>query len=385
MDKKYESYWESIVWVIHGEATPEEEERVRRWRAADPDHERFFKQTELFLQKMEVRSVVPVFDEAAGWDKFLRQVRPVVSPRPLLRRIWKYGAAVAAVTVLVLGGLHFLCPEASQMQIRPGSQRAILVLDDGAKIAIGNGPMHISRGNADISNDSISGLTFQVPEHKQEEKITYSKLIIPQGGEYKLTLPDGTEVWLNSESELRFPSRFAKDRRVVEFRGEAYFKVVHRDNCPFYVKTNEMEVKVYGTEFNLRAYQDDPQIAATLVNGHVAVIPGKDQEEVHIEPSQQLTLSRTDGKIEIRNVDTDLYTSWKSGIYTFENASLEEIFNNIRRWYVFDVDFRETGLRELRFTGEFQKDRPIEYGLKLIRMTCEVNFKLEGNHIWVTR
>lgn len=381
MDKTYEKYWNIIIWVIHGEATPEQEEMIRLWREADPEHERFFRETERLEQTLCRRQAEPSFDAAKGWTALMsRMPRKRELPRSV-----RYALSIAAVLVLLIGFFNLFTPERPENTIRPGSTKAILVLDDGAKLTIGNDPMHIKRTNAEIRNDSATGLSFHIPEGKKEEVVTYSRLIIPQGGEYKLTLPDGTQVWLNSESELRFPSRFSPDKRVVEFSGEAYFEVSHDPHRPFYVKTSGMEVKVYGTEFNLNAYPDQPSVATTLVKGHVAVIPAGENQEIDVLPSQQLTFSKTDGTIEIKEVDVQLYTSWRIGVYTFENASLQEIFSNIRRWYIFEVDYQEEELRDFRFTCDFQKDRPIIYGLDLIRKTCEVNFKIQGNHILVTR
>lgn len=382
MEKKYEKYWELIVAVINKEATKTEEEIINRWRQESPEHQQFYNQTEQIIRSTENQTAVPSFNENAGWTKFTHTL--AARKRHRITRRFLFSASAAAVILLISTTL-FLKQE-SPSEIHPGSQKAILVLDNGTSINIGNDPLRISTTNIDIRNDSVSGLSFDVPENKKQEVVTYSKLIIPQGGEYKLTLADGTEVWLNSESEIRFPSHFGENYREVEFTGEAYFKVAHNPDKPFYVKTSGMKVKVYGTEFNIHAYPDEDIAATTLVEGKVAVIPQDNHSsETLIEPSQQLSFSRTRKSMDIKTVDVSLYTSWKEGIYSFEDESLEAIFNYLRRWYMFEIVYKEETLRQLRFTGEFQKDKPIEYGLQLIRLTCEVNFRIQGNRILVTR
>lgn len=377
MEKKYEKYWELIVSVIKNEAGVTEQEIVKQWLQESPEHQEFFNQTTQIIRSTEEQEKIPSFDQNSGWTKFIQKVE--ARKRHRLRI---YIGSAAAIVLLV--SFPFFFRQQPSVQIHPGSQKAILILDNGSSINIGNAPINISRANSDIRNDSVSGLSFYVPENKRKETITYSKLIIPQGGEYKLTLPDSTQVWLNSESEIRFPSRFHSGHREVEFTGEAYFKVAHNPDQPFYVKTSGMNIKVYGTEFNIHAYPDEDITATTLVEGKVSVIPPDDPtHETVIVPSQQLTFNRTDKSMHVKTVDVSLYTSWREGTYAFENASLEDIFNYLRRWYMFDVSYKDEKLRHLRFTGEFQKDRPIEYGLKLIKLTCEVNFKIQGSHILV--
>lgn len=382
MEKKYERYWELIVAIINKEATTAEEEIINRWLQESPEHQQFYHQTEQIIRSTENQTAVPSFDANAGWTKFTQTIEDKKQYRITRHRLLTI--SVAAIIVLLISLTFFLKQELPS-EIQPGTQKAILVLDNGTSINIGNEPIKISTANINIRNDSISGLSFDVPENKRKEVTTYSKLIIPRGGEYKLTLADGTEVWLNSESEIRFPSNFRENFREVEFSGEAYFKVAHNPDKPFYVKTSGMNVKVYGTEFNIHAYPDEDIAATTLVKGKVAVIPQDNRSsETLIAPSQQLSFSRARKSIDIKTVDVSLYTSWKEGIYSFEDEPLEAIFNYLRRWYMFDIVYKDETLRQLRFTGEFQKDKPIEYGLQLIRLTCEVNFRIQGNQILVT-
>lgn len=380
-------YWEIITSVVNGEATPEEQQKLDEWMACSEENRRLFEKVRRTMEGITPQHPVPEFDSMAGWDRFLKNIPQERKQRNLRPVWWSAVGCAAAIALFLLVTPYFSeTPVTAPEEIQPGSSKAILVVDNQSPIHIGNQSLQLSSGGSKIENDSLSGLSFQSTDEEDAAEITYSKLIIPLGGEYKLTLADGTQVWLNSESEIRFPSAFTGDKREVEFSGEAYFKVATDSTRPFYVKTNDISVKVYGTEFNVRAYHEDPCIATTLVEGRVSVIPaGEEKREVKIEPSQQLTYSKAGQQIEIREVDVNLYTSWKTGYYTFENTSLKEMFNYLRRWYIFDVTYQDKELENLTFTGEFQKDHPIEYGLELIRLTCEVDFNIDGHHIIVRK
>lgn len=375
MENGYDTYWELIIQVLCGEADAEQQRQLQLWLEAAPEHRQLFRKAEHLLAATKKRPEQAGFDSGRGWAAFLRRLRK----RRLRRWALSWSAAAAVGGILIGSFLTFQQPVAPEIQ--PGSAKAILVIGDQPPIAVDNHPLTLAQGGNEIRNDSISGLVFH---HREEntEKITYSTLIIPKGGEYKVTLPDGTQVWLNAESELHFPSRFTGDCRLVNFTGEGYFRVAKDSLHPFRVLTGDAEIKVYGTEFNLYAYQEEKQLAATLVRGSVSVTPAG-QKEVRITPSQRLSYSRETGEISVEEVDTQLYTSWKDGVYTFENTPLREIFHYLKRWYAFEVTYAEERLQDMRFTGEFPKDQPISYGLNLIRLTCDVNFIIEGEQIRV--
>lgn len=377
MDMKYEKYSELIIQVLCDEATPEEKQELEDWLGQDPGHRHVFDQMSRLFQATNKAPFTPVFDQEEGWTSFLQHIQ-----KRRFRRLLISLSGVAAVLIISVA-LSFFKGDttAKEPLIRPGSAKAILIVGNQAPITIDRRSLSIQNAGNEIRNDSAGGLVFRNKAEKEEE-ITYSTLVIPQGGEYKITLPDSTQVWLNSESVLRFPSRFTGNSRCVEFKGEGYFKVTKDPKHAFRVKTQDAEVKVYGTEFNLYAYEEEEQLAATLVCGSVSVTPVGGQE-VKIIPSQQLSYSRETREISVKEVDTDMYTSWKTGLYSFENVSLEEMFNYLKRWYIFEVTFAEEYLKAMRFTGAFQKDHPISYGLNLIRLTCEVNFTVEGNRIIV--
>lgn len=386
-----DKYWNLIILVSTQEATFEEEEELRRWIELSDENRIFFEKSRKIIESTFKSGPVPVFDTDRAWEKVSYDIsRGAYNNKLRIRKISRNIAAVAAMFIIAIGTLYFLnTPKQEAIQytedIQPGSKKATLILDDGSSIEISSQPLSISQSGSEIRNDSLKGLSLNANEKTQiEQAVKYSTLVIPQGGEYRITLQDGTQIWLNSGSELRFPSYFAGTRREVELKGEAYFKVTHDTRKPFYVKTQGTEVKVYGTEFNIYAYEDENIIATTLVKGSVSVIPSSGKE-ILIHPNEQHSYSKSEKITQVKTVDVNLYTSWINGIYSFENATLEDIMNYIHRWYDFKVDYENNNLRKTRFTGEFQKDKPISYGLDLIKLTCEVNFKINGNLITVTK
>lgn len=390
MEAQNDKYWDLIVTTLNGESTPSQEEELNQWISASEENRRFYDKARRIILASQKGGTIPVFNADKAWECVVHNIQTDIRKKKLHRFIY-YTSAAAAILIILISGLLFLPVKPQQEEaivtadIQPGTKKATLVLDDGSSIAISTEPIAISQAGAEIKNDSITGLSLSNDNSQiTNEEVKYSKLIIPAGGEYQITLSDGTKVWLNSASELRFPSRFTGNSREVELKGEAYFDVTHNSKKPFIVKTADMNIKVYGTEFNICAYDNDNKIAATLVNGKVSIKPVNGQE-VMIYPSEQLSYSRNGQQISIQKVDISLYTSWKDGIYSFENATLEEIMNYIQRWYIFDITYDKENLRNMRFTGEFQKDKPLSYGLELIKLTCEVDFKIDHNKVLVTK
>lgn len=390
MEVQNDKYWDLIVTTLNGESTPSQEEELNQWISASEENRRFYDKARRIILASQKGGTIPVFNTDKAWECVVHNIRTDIRKKKLHRFIY-YTSAAAAILIILISGLLFLPVKPQQEEtivtadIQPGTKKATLVLDDGSSIAISTEPIAISQAGAEIKNDSITGLSLSNDNSQiTNEEVKYSKLIIPAGGEYQITLSDGTKVWLNSASELRFPSRFTGNSREVELKGEAYFDVTHNSKKPFIVKTTDMDIKVYGTEFNIYAYENDHKTAATLVNGKLSVKPVNGQE-IMIYPSEQASYSRNGQQISIQKVDISLYTSWKDGIYSFENATLEEIMNYIQRWYIFDISYDKESLRSMRFTGEFQKNRPLSYGLELIKLTCEVDFKIDHNNVLVTK
>ena len=197
-------------------------------------------------------------------------------------------------------------------------------------------------------------------------------------------MADGTKVWLNSETTLRFPVQFASDVRRVELTGEAYFEVSRNENIPFIVSSGDQQVKVLGTQFNISSYPDNQSILTTLVEGSVEVsLEGNPAEKTMLEPSEQSYFSRNESQILKRNVDVAQYVAWKDGRFVFQDQMLGDIMKTLSKWYDVQVVFANENDKNLRFTGNLERYTDFNNILRKIERTNEVKFEITDKLITI--
>ncbi len=220
----------------------------------------------------------------------------------------------------------------------------------------------------------------RVADYREVERVEMQTLTVPRGKDFHLVLADGTEVWVNAESCLHYPSRFTGGERRVRVEGEAYFRVARDERHPFVVETTQFSTRVLGTEFNLQAYTDAPS-HVTLVRGSVVVQDPDGREEVNLQPGQEFTL-KPDGSSELHNVDPYARTQWKEGYFYFDHASLEEILRGLGRWYNVDIEVNADP-ELLDFHLHYVADRrgTLEEALKRLNGLQRLTAVLEGNRI----
>lgn len=253
--------------------------------------------------------------------------------------------------------------------IIPGSDKAVLTLEDGTNVELDKGKVYKDQN----SNSDGEKLVYQ-NRKEQTARVKYNYLTIPRGGQYYIVLSDGTEVWLNSESQLRYPVSFieGKTREVELVYGEAYFNVSpssEHSGSKFKVLNQSQEVNVLGTEFNIKAYKDETNIYTTLVEGKVKV--SFDSQEQDLVPSQRLDYDLNTNELLVTTVDVYNEISWKEGVFSFQKMELEKIMKVLGRWYDFQVVFENDELRKIKFNGVLGKEQTIEEILKSI-----INFKI---------
>ena len=275
-------------------------------------------------------------------------------------RIVRWVAVVAAVWVLALGVTLWMTfgkkenvaplPVASKI-IPAGEKKATLTLADGTEV-------HVEEITAQVLQEKGMNIEYRNGEivyHKSEEKTTevvYNKLEVPRGGECMIKLDDGTKVWVNAETKLKYPVAFVGDRREVVLDGEAFFDVAKNEK-PFIVKTSFGDVRVLGTAFGISAYASEPESYTTLVRGKVSV-EREGLKPVVIIPGEHVVTSK-DGKMIKQQVDVEEFVGWKDGIYVFKEKSLGEIMKTLERWYNISVDFQDKSLVDLPFTGNLKR------------------------------
>ena len=216
----------------------------------------------------------------------------------------------------------------------------------------------------------------------QEE--LYNTIIVPRGKRITLMLPDSTAVWINSDTELKFPVRFAAESRKVTLKGEAFFDVAHERNRPFRVKTEALNVEVYGTSFNVSAYDDDGSVVTTLVNGKVGIETGAG-EKIMLEPDQMADYTINDGTLEVKSVDVSLYTSWTTGSIIFRDETLESLRPKIERWYNTEIIYRDNAIGDVRLSGIISEEKELDHVMKLIEKACQLSYTITEDRVLLSR
>ncbi len=317
-----------------------------------------------------------VFRERRGCDRRVNTIRWV--------------AAVAAVWVIVLGSMLWLTlgesgekevPPVASKVIPAGEKKARLILADGTEVEVSKTGAHVLKEegvNIKYENGEISYETERV-----STEIVYNELEVPRGGECIITLDDGTKVWVNAATEIYYPVKFVGKERRVWLEGEAYFEVTKDAAKPFIVEVNGMEIKVYGTQFNVNTRRDD-QMQTTLVEGSVSVKP-KGLAEVRLKPNQQAVFNKLVGRVTVREVDVLSYVAWQRGNYYFENKSIGEILDELSLWYDIQVFFVNNEVRNERFSGYLPRYEEINGLLSLIEKTSHVQFEIKGRVIIVRK
>lgn len=313
---------------------------------------------------------------------------------PLYRRLGWY---VAAALALVLSSVYyfnysilqkpFTSPKMAVVQdINPGGNKAVLTLSNGSKVNLTDA----SKGNiahqqgAELKLNQGGQLVYSSGVATATELI-YNTIETRNGGQYQVVLPDGTKVWINAASSLRYPVNFVGNDRIVELSGEAYFEVAKNKAKPFKVVTAGQQVTVLGTHFNISAYPTENLTKTTLLEGSVKVNLINFTHSVIIKPGQQASVAEQSGeqKIEVQEVDADDAVAWKNGYFMFNNETLEDILRKISRWYDVEIVSTDPKKSQLRFSGSISRYSNVSQVLKKLELTESVRFKIEGRKIVV--
>lgn len=313
--------------------------------------------------------------------------------RKILSMPWYYSTVAAALLIIASGTFLYITkdPAYNQAQrlnsksIKPGGNHAILTLADGQVILLDTAKKGtlISQSGLKVEKAENGELVFSMPATAKGtvNAKTYNTLETPKGGQYQLNLPDGTKIWLNAMSSIRFPSVFAAHERKVELTGEAYFEVAHNAAKPFKVASNTQQVEVLGTHFDVKTYADEPYAETTLMQGSVSV-SSLNGGSALLKPGQQ---SKTDkSNIRVNQADTEAVIAWKNGYFIFKNEDIESIMRKLSRWYNIDVVF-EGDFKDKRFEGAISRFNDISEILRKFELTESIHFKIEGRRVIVMK
>lgn len=327
-------------------------------------------------------------DKQRMWKMIYRHA--IHSKRKRLVRRWSAVAAVfipiVLATVLLL---HFdgLKPVEQTVVIATSwneNHQVRLYLNDGSVVEVQNvdkDSVVIEKG-AGIFLDTTNSIVYKARRQESVE-LVYNTLHVPRCCEYHLVLADGTQVWMNSDSELRFPVDFVGDERRVYLRGEAYFQVARNADKPFRVEASEMVVEALGTSFDVNSYRDGELLLATLVEGSVKVSLRGSGNECVLTPGEQAVCSA--GLLNIVDVNINDVIGWKDGRFVFSNMTLEEISGQLERWYDVQINFQDVQVRKYRFTGVMKRYNRFSQLIELIEETANVRFMVDGKNVLICR
>lgn len=312
------------------------------------------------------------------------------------RRLWPGFAAAALIIATLSVGFFFLSKQnvnhqesvqklKPQHDISPGGNKAFLTLSDGTRVSLNDAANgEIAKQAGIIISKTVDGRIVYATGAtalSQGALPVYNTVETPKGGQFQILLPDGSKVWLNAASSLRYPVVFSGEERNVELKGEAYFEIVKNKKMPFNVKTpNGMEIQVLGTHFNVMAYEDENNICTTLLEGSVNI--NHNSSHTLLKPGQQALLNKNSRNITVSTADMEEAMAWKNGYFLFNDENIESVMRKISRWY--DVEVEYHGNMEKRdFTGSVSRFENVSKVLNMLELTGIIHFKVEGRRILV--
>jgi len=352
-----------------GKCSPEEKLLLQKWFHHLHENELTeLTEADLRAAKKEFRKVIASEISISGKDS-----------------LWPRIISAAAIIIIISVGALFYMDYLKKSEakhavleaksdISPGGNIATLTLADGRKISLTdakNGQLAEQSG-IKISKTADGQLVYNITNaENSSQSLSYNTIETPPGGQYQVILPDGSKVWLNSASSLRYPVRFTGNERKVEISGEAYFEVAHNSKMPFRVINSSQIVEVLGTHFNIMAYPDESSTNTTLLEGSVRII--KENKSKIISPGQQTRVKN--GDIDVASVDVTQVTAWKEGYFMFKNEDIQSIMRQISRWYNLEVKY-QGDIPEKVFGGKISRTRNVSEVLEILESTGSIHFKI---------
>jgi ferric-dicitrate binding protein FerR (iron transport regulator) len=326
--------------------------------------------------------------------KLLKSKLPLQEETKVVR-LWPRIAVAASIAVLIATGIfYFTQPKEENVQvaakpqeIAPGGTKGVLTLSNGKQIVLSEITAKDTiaqegeENEVTIKMNANGEVTYIINPNTDggKDDNSFNTLSTPIGGQYNIILADGTKVYLNAVSSIKYPTQFNGDKRVVELEGEAYFEVAKNKNKPFIVKSNNQSIEVLGTHFNVHSYNNESVVKTTLLEGSVAVTY-KNQKAI-LKPGQQSDVSDNFSKIKVKEVDPEEAVAWKNGRFKFDNADLKNVMRQLERWYGIKVEYRGN-VSDVRFNGGTFRNKNLSEVLKVLELS-NIKFKVEGKTVIV--
>lgn len=356
------------------------------------------------LQAMMLREFKSrLSEDATGWESssatLLNSIhnRLGLTPQAVPMRAWWRRLAAACVVALVtacslfiwLGNRHPATPKnlthintRAPLDVPPGSSRATLTLADGSVILLDEADNGSLARQGATTVQKYKGKLAYKPGPDGAAAVMYNTISTPRGGQYEVVLPDGSTVWLNSASSIRFPTVFTGNQRRVDISGEAYFEVAKNARSPFIVGLGQSEVRVLGTHFNVNAYNEESDVKTTLVEGSVNIVAGS--ESRILAPGQQAQLAKG-GRLRVMDdANLEETLAWKNGAFQFQRAGIEAVMRQLARWYDVEIVYSVPPSADL-FHAEFPRNIPLSMALQALSLTGKVRFEIQGKKVLVSQ
>lgn len=323
----------------------------------------------------------------------IQQSKEQADPRILRSILYRITTAAAVILAIVGAGLYYSlwlpvqAPVTAVVPVKhdadPGKNKAVLTLNNGEKVVLDSARVGTlaKNGNVSIKKAADGQLIYTVDGGNASASngpVTYNTISTPRGGQYQVILPDGSKVWLNAASSLKYPTSFAGNERNVQLTGEAYFEVAKDASKPFKVNVNELNVKVLGTHFNVMAYADEDAIKTTLLEGSVQLTSGGSSSM--LKPDQQGIVRGN--KINIVDVEASSFVAWKNGYFEFSRSNIQDIMKQLSRWYDMQVVY-EGKISDDEFVGKIERSAKLSRVLRILELS-HVHFKIENKKITVS-
>lgn len=386
---------EAIDHYLNGTATSEENQLVNNWYHSFDDSEVIIHTEEQNLKNKIDALIRSKLAETTGVSTIAEI--PIAPIRRKLFSSWAVAAAILIVCGTVLY-FSFVKNTSSSNQhfandVTAGKNIAVLTLANGQKIVLSDSlkGQLAKQSGISISKTEDGQLVYTVidEEGNASGQSEMNTIETPKGGKYRINLPDGTKIWLNAASRLTFPAQFTGNERRVELSGEAYFEVAKvmnkntSERTAFVVKTDKQEVEVLGTHFNINSYADESAVKTTLLEGSVKVLSLASQDTQLLKPGQQSILET--GTLKVRPADIAVEMAWKNGEFIFASNDFRSEMRKVARWYDIEVVYDESVPKDFELGGFISREKNLSAVLKLIELTGNVHFKIEGRRVLVTK
>ncbi|MEN7551918.1 FecR domain-containing protein [Rapidithrix thailandica] len=378
-----------ILKSLEHPLSPGEKEKLDKWLSISKSNRAFMEKVKDENRLKKELDFFAAIDSKAAFEKMQSKTRKKQMPQ--FQNFGRYAAAAILILWIAAMGIWKYGMQESQKSaaqqeeivqndVLPGTDKARLILADGSVLPLQDleeGLVNEEEGMQIVKIDQQVIYKLLEGDERKVPLTEYHTIEIPKGGKYQIVLSDGSKVWLNSATTLRYPSQFEKDRRHVVLNGEAYFEVSPDKQAPFTVEARGTVVKVLGTHFNIKAYENEPLTKTTLLEGSVEV--GNQQRTQIIVPGQQAQVGED---VQVADVDSKEAVAWKNGYFLFNGTRLDDLLRQLERWYEIEVHF--TGdLPQKHYSGTITKDTNLSQVLKMLELSGSIKFEIKNQKLYV--